>query len=132
MLAIIRCDEGAMSRFQLTGSRWISDTDRDRSRLSSRPAEPSATARGTADAKLSHPIHQRGPLHPQSLGRAIAAAYDPITRFQRPDDVISLHFLEARHGRVGLRRRVEGLQFGGWGAQNGVRRENDGSLDEVL
>ena len=29
-------------------------------------------------------------------------------------------------------RDVEGFQLGGWGAQYGVRRKNDCSLDEVL
>src|SRR5580698_7804036 len=42
------------------------------------------------------------------------------------------HGLKTRHGNVGRSVWVEGFQFRGRGAQHGVRRENDCSLDEVL
>src|SRR5215831_9149492 len=41
-------------------------------------------------AKLVHPVNQRGSLHAQAFGRAIAAADHPIARFQRAENVISL------------------------------------------
>src|SRR5580693_8698101 len=55
-----------------------------------------------------------------------------MARFKRPDYVIALDFFETRHGNVGLSMREERFQLGGWGAQYGGRRKNDGSLDEVL
>src|SRR5580658_5528608 len=61
-----------------------------------------------------------------------------MARFQRSDDMVSFDLLETRHGletrhrNIALSVCVEGFQLGGWGAQYGVRRKNDGSLDEVL
>jgi hypothetical protein len=87
---------------------------------------------GTADAKLSHSVKQRCPLHSQSFRGSIPATHRPIARFKGPDDVIPLNFLEKSRWNMGLSVRLEGFQLGGGGAQCGVRRKNDGSLDEVL
>src|SRR5580704_15482787 len=50
--------------------------------------------RWTADAELSHSVHQRRPLHSQSFRSAIAAAHYPIARFERSEDMVSLNFRE--------------------------------------
>src|SRR6476660_3831571 len=46
--------------------------------------------------------------------------------------MISFNFFETGHWQVGLSVCLEGLQLRGWGAQYGIWRKNDGSLDEVL
>ena len=94
--------------------------------------------RWTADAQLSHSVNQRCPLHSQSLRSAIAAAHHPIARFQRPDNVIPLNFLETcqrletGHRNIALSVCSEGFQLGDRGTQYGVRRKNECSFYEVL
>jgi hypothetical protein len=88
--------------------------------------------RWTADAQLSHSVNERCPLHSKSLRSAITSAHYPNVRFKRPDHMISLNFLKTCHGNAGGGACGEGFQLGGGGAQYKVRRENDGSFDEVL
>jgi hypothetical protein len=52
------------------------------------------------DAELLHSVNQRRSLHSQSRSRTIASTNDPVTRANRPEDVVSIHFLEARRGML--------------------------------
>src|SRR5580658_3233498 len=83
-------------------------------------------------SQFAHPVDQRSALHSQRLRGAMAAADHPITRFQRPQNVVAFDLGEPAEHNASFGAAVSIFQLADWRAKHRTRRENHRSLDEVL